>query len=71
MMPMTPLSEKDRLRAALTVARHLHENLDNAESLPSGTILTPIGTENGNLLVAIGSPDGETADAFERVACAV
>ncbi len=65
---MIPLTEKNRLRAALAVTRNLHENTLKVENFATGTVFTPIGVENGYLLVAVTSPEGETADVLERVA---
>lgn len=66
---MTPLTEKERLRAALAVVRSLHEDVRLAEKFPSGTSITPVGTEDGNLYVAIKLLDHETNVEMERVAC--
>jgi hypothetical protein len=60
---MTPFSsEKERLHAALTVVRSLHENPEHAAGFESGTTFVPIG---------VCPPEGRTADRLERVACAV
>jgi hypothetical protein len=69
---MTPFNtEKERLRAALAVARALQENPEHTAEFESGTTFMPIGVENHNtILVAVSPPEGRTADRLERVACA-
>jgi hypothetical protein len=69
---MTPFSsEKERLRAALTVVRGLHENPEHTAGFESGTTFVPIGVEDHDtILVAVSPPEGRTADRLERVACA-
>jgi hypothetical protein len=70
---MTPFSsEKERLRAALTVVRGLHENPEHTAGFESGTTFVPIGVEDHDtILVAVSPPEGRTADKLERVACPV
>ena len=64
---MKPLSDNERLRAALAIARSIHENMGFAERYPSGTSITPVGTEDGNLYVAITEPKTATNIEMERV----
>jgi hypothetical protein len=66
---MIPLAEKDRLCAALAVARHLHESHVDADEIPSGAVLTPIGAEEGVVLYTVASPDGAVADTLQRTTC--
>lgn len=66
---MSPLSEKDRLLAALRIARDLHDNPKRAEQYPSGTCISPVGIENGTLYVAIKAPEEATSMQMERIAC--
>jgi len=54
---MIPLAEKDRLRAALAVARHLHEVHPDVEDIPSGAILTPVGTEEQVVFFTVTPPE--------------
>lgn len=64
---MKPLTDHERLLAALAIARSIHENMELAERYPSGTSITPVGIENGNLYVAIKPPKTATNIEMERV----
>lgn len=66
---MIPLTDQDRLRAALAVARHLHEQHPDTNDIPSGTTLTPVGTDDDVLLLTARPPNGRVEDALVRVAC--
>jgi len=66
-MSLTPIPEHERLRATLTVARHLHEHgVELAEVYPTGTRFTPIGTDGELLKVLVETPEG--VDTVERIA---
>ena len=64
---MKPLTDNERLLAALAIARSIHENTGFAERYPSGTSITPVGTENGELYVAVTEPKTATNIEMERV----
>jgi hypothetical protein len=64
---MKPLSDNERLRAALAIARSIHENVGFAERYPSGTSITPVGIEDDSLYVAITEPRTATNIEMERV----
>jgi hypothetical protein len=64
---MKPLTDNERLLAALAIARSIHENMGFAERYPSGTSITPVGTENGELYIAITEPKTATNMEMERV----
>jgi hypothetical protein len=65
-MQMTPLSERDRLKGALAVARALHNTPGLVEKYPTGTVLTPIGTEGDHILYAVSRPEEATSDQMDR-----
>jgi hypothetical protein len=65
-MSLKPIPEDQRLRAALVIARHLHEHcVQFAERHPTGTCFTPIGTDGDVLKVLVESPEG--VDTVERI----
>lgn len=63
-------SEKARLRAALEVARQLHEG-GGAGEHPTGTQFRPVAIDDqeNTLLVMVASPQGTAARELERVPC--
>lgn len=67
---MKPLSDKERLVAALIIARSLHEDVGRAEGYPTKTCITPVGTEDGKLYVTIKTPRKSTRTEMERVSIA-
>jgi hypothetical protein len=64
---MKPLSEHERLCAALKIARSLHEEPERRDRYPSGTSITPVGIEDGSLYVAVKLPREATNTEMERV----
>ncbi len=66
-MSLTPIPEDERLSAALAIARHLNEpGVELAETHPTGTRFTPIGTDGELLKVLVETPEG--VDTVERIA---
>lgn len=67
---MKSISEKNRLKAGLAIASYLAKNpLEAQEKFPNGTTFTPVGTEDGQLLVAVEPPADGVAEALQRVPC--
>ena len=66
-MSLKPIPETKRMKAGLTVLRHLFEHgAELAEVYPTGTRFTPIGSDGDVLKVLVETPEG--VDTVERIA---
>lgn len=65
---MKPISEKNRLKAGLGIVRYLVQDPARAEErFPTGTTFIPVGSEDGQLLVAVEQPANGIVESLERV----